>query len=252
MDRAQELGLDSGCRIWVARLDGAVASCDWALDAAERDRARRLHSPSRFVASRAALRTLLGDLLGLHPSDVPLRTGPNGKPELAEGPMFSLAHSGPWAAIAVTRTALVGIDLEAMPAHRDVTRLARRRFPEAEAEVIARLAPEPARASFVRCWTAKEAVVKALGLTLADGLRSAVVEPDPERPLRLIAAPGGPAANRWSLHELGLAGSRCHVCVAIAAPEVPLLAVESLPALRRPKRPLPGAMRPGPPTRSAA
>jgi 4'-phosphopantetheinyl transferase len=236
MNRLAQLGLDVGCRIWLMPLDSRAASDESVLDSCERERARRLLGESRrarFVASRVALRTLLGQLLELPPAQVPLHVAANGKPHLSgsQRVMFSLSHSAPWAAIAVTQTAPIGVDLELGTERTDVKAIARRRFARAEAEAISALAPEPARASFGRCWTAKEAVVKALGLSLGANLRSVVVEADPGRALRLVAAPGELSASSWSLHELCVAGSRCHLTVAVAGPDVPVVAVDSLPEL---------------------
>ena len=89
--------------------------------------------------------------------------GPHGKPSIGGGLEASVSHAAGLVAVALTRAARVGVDLEVM----DGTARARR------AAELACAAPELARVGnehdALRYWTRKEAIVKATG----DGLRAA-------------------------------------------------------------------------------
>ncbi len=148
------------------RWDLGAAAAD--LTAAERARADR-GTPAvrrRRLVVRAALRRLLGGLLGLPPRDVPLRTD-RGRPLLpGSGLELSCSASGPVALVAVAAGAPVGVDVERV-GDADVADAAAEGWlalPE-----LARLTtlPHAARpAALTRCWTQKEAVLKAWGTGL--------------------------------------------------------------------------------------
>lgn len=100
----------------------------------------------------------------------------HGKPQLC-GDMpwqFSLSHSGEWGVCALARTA-VGIDIERYhPRH--VAALAARYFTEDEQTALAALSEGERERAFFRLWTAKESILKAQGVGLSGGLRTASVE----------------------------------------------------------------------------
>lgn len=131
--------------------------------------------------------------------------GAHGKPALAAGGFdFNLSHSGSAAVVALARGVEVGVDLESPGRPRPHAELARRYFCGPEAESIENL-PEALRESaFLRLWTAKEAVLKALGRGLAFGLDKLEFDAtaDPPALLRIDAAGG--AAMFWHLHALSL------------------------------------------------
>jgi len=228
--------LRTAVHVWIAALEEPVDAAALAdvLTPEEMERARRFHDPRlglRQARGRAALRVVLGAELGCEPRAVGLGAGPHGKPRLAGGAAaveFNLSHAGPVAAIAMTRAGPVGVDVERLAAVRDAGALARRFFDAAEAAAIAGLPAPLAEAAFLRCWTSKEAVLKALGVGLTRPLRDVPVEPDPRRAARLLRAPGPLAPDRWTLHELGLPDARALVSVAVAAPGVALAGVHRL------------------------
>ncbi|HMJ72247.1 MAG TPA: hypothetical protein VK471_02655 [Solirubrobacterales bacterium] len=104
--------------VWQARLDSGKWPNADALPAVERDRAARLHRPEarrRWVASRWALRGVLGRYLEREPPEIELRFGSRGKPMLAasDTPLrFNLSHSGELALIAVGGEREVGVDVQ--------------------------------------------------------------------------------------------------------------------------------------------
>jgi 4'-phosphopantetheinyl transferase len=141
---------------------------------AELERARNfaLDKPRQsFVATRVALRSLLGRYLDLAPREVPIAFGPNGKPQLAAGDLhFNLAHSGDLALIAVTRQGPLGVDLEQLRPMTSAIELAQRNFHPRELAAIRDAADADRSRTFLRCWTRKEAVVKALAVGIGHPL----------------------------------------------------------------------------------
>ncbi|HEX6022395.1 MAG TPA: 4'-phosphopantetheinyl transferase superfamily protein [Solirubrobacter sp.] len=135
----------------------ALAPCDPApLSADERERAARMRRPGPWIASRVALRTVLGERLGIAPSEVVFALGPHGKPELPGSPVrFSLAHSGEHAVIAVAE-AEVGVDVERL---QRTSRAIERTLTEGER---AALGPDR-HVELMRIWCRKEALAKAIG-----------------------------------------------------------------------------------------
>jgi 4'-phosphopantetheinyl transferase len=127
----------------------------------------------RFILSHGVTRLILGRYAGVAPEEVAYGEQANRKPVLA-GPTtasdvrFNLAHSGEIALLAAARGLDVGVDIERIRPLRDIVGLAQRFFAPEETDDLRSL-PDPAEreAAFFRCWTRKEAVLKATG----DGLR---------------------------------------------------------------------------------
>ena len=160
-----------GVHIWRAALDDPGWPGAAELPAEERERARRfLHEQAarRWVASRWALRRVLGDYLEVAPAEVRLEIADRGKPRLVggEGPLFSLSHSHGLALVAVAERE-VGVDVERIDFDRDLLALARRGLAAADAELIGAARPAGRAAVFYAAWTRHEARLKCLGSGLA-------------------------------------------------------------------------------------
>ncbi len=167
--------------IAVHRVDLIETAAD-TLSPDELARAARYRvEPARvaFVAARAALRRILGERLGVAPAEVPLTVGSHGRPEMPGGQIsFNVSHSGAIALIAVADgDRRLGIDVEQVRPDTEFRALAERFFHPDEAAAIG-----DRRDAFFRCWTRKEAVVKALGLGLSHPLDGFVVDIDAEGP----------------------------------------------------------------------
>jgi len=143
---------------------------DWTmLDARERAVADAfVHSDDRqrYGRTHCALRILLSDVLNVAPADVPIAAGTSGKPHLA-GPAqrvtFNLSHSRNTALIAIGCAGEIGIDVEDDDGCTDYSELIDTVFDRATAERLHREEPRRRRQLFLRGWTRKEAVAKALG-----------------------------------------------------------------------------------------
>jgi len=123
---------------------------------------------------REPLCSVLSAYLGIDAERVTLVHGEHGRPALAEAhdPSlgFNWSHSGNHALIAVARGITPGIDLEQMRARPRALQIARRFFSTDETAALAALPATVRDAAFLDLWTAKEAVLKALGRGLAFGL----------------------------------------------------------------------------------
>ncbi|WP_051732310.1 4'-phosphopantetheinyl transferase family protein [Kitasatospora phosalacinea] len=143
------------------------------LSPAERLRAdtcRDADTRRRYVLAHAALRRLLAERLGTAPAELRWRHGPHGKPALpGDGPRFNLSHSGAFALVALSPARPVGVDIQRVLPRTDTAALADRYFPPEEARRV-RSAADPA-GCFARLWAGKEALVKAHGGRLVEGLR---------------------------------------------------------------------------------
>lgn len=145
------------------------------LSRVEHDRADRLRAGQvrmQFIVARAGLRVLLGNILRLPPVAVPILLDAYGKPETSavngRALFFNVAHSRETILIALCRESRVGIDLEYLDRETDVLEVARASFTAAECRQIEEAADPVQRSrAFFRCWTRKEAVVKADGRGLS-------------------------------------------------------------------------------------
>jgi 4'-phosphopantetheinyl transferase len=168
--------------VWRIDLAAATGSPDDAavLSPDEIERAGRLlceHKRDRFIAGRSALRRLLGHYLGEAPQALVFRYGPHGKPVLLTGTtdaalMFNFSNSQDLALLAVATSREIGIDLEYRHRGISVAQLARHILSESEAAALQRLPAERHTQALLVAWTRKEAYVKALGVGLAQSMKS--------------------------------------------------------------------------------
>lgn len=166
-------------KIWLIPLTGTSINegrAENTLSVEERDRADRLVSAElahRFRRAHIAKRQILANCIGQKPEDLCFGQSTKGKPYLREcedPPFFNLSHSADLAALAICQSSDVGIDIEH---ERPVERgLARRFFSPAEADAIDAAPVEHQRDTFLRCWTRKEAYLKATGMGLYQALDS--------------------------------------------------------------------------------
>jgi 4'-phosphopantetheinyl transferase len=151
------------------------------LSAAERQRASRFafdRDRYRFTVARGRLRDILGAHLSRAPGSLSFDYSPHEKPSLAGGPNFNLSHSDGLAVLALCDEFPLGIDVERVrPLKEDV---AERYFAATEISALRRLSPSDQLAGFYRCWTRKEAVVKAIGDGLSRPLDSFAVSVNAE------------------------------------------------------------------------
>lgn len=154
---------------------------------------------------RLPLRRVLAKYLGGTAQQVKLAEDKHGRPGLVDGSLplgFNWSHSGPHALIAVARGLSPGIDLECVGRRTRALELARRYFSADEVRYLASLDGDERDVAFLQIWTAKEAVLKAIGRGLSYGLhRLSVAVSDPD--MKLIAL-DGEDVGAWQLHRVAI------------------------------------------------
>lgn len=151
--------------------------------------------PGDAPSRQAVVRGVLAGLLGRSPEAVPVVHDDRGKPGLADGALsFSLARRGGLLLVGVgTAGQAVGVDLETLPC-ADREGVARTLFSPAEARW---LADHPGGDGFARVWTAKEAVLKAAGIGIAEGMAEPVLPLPPPPGPAVVGLHGVPYRVEW-------------------------------------------------------
>ena len=119
-------------------------------------------------ADPAALaRQVISHYLNLPINSIHLAHDPHGRPYIQNhAASLSIAHAGSVLAIALARHGRIGVDLERIDPNFDFAPIARDHFTPAENNWLNQLPPDQRPTNFARLWTAKEALLKALGLGL--------------------------------------------------------------------------------------
>jgi 4'-phosphopantetheinyl transferase len=173
----------------------------------ERARAARFifdRDRDRYIVGRGLLRLLLSRYLDRGPEELKFEYSRFDKPSLAGGSVhFNLSHSHALALFAFSRDAELGVDVELDDGDFSRELIAERFFSPAEVSVLRSLdAPEQPRA-FLRCWTRKEAFLKARGDGLNLPLASFDVTLHPDAPAELLRTNwSAEEPSRWSLRDL--------------------------------------------------
>lgn len=135
----------------------------------------------QYIACRSALRILLADQLRCLPREVRFGYQRFGKPQVelfhtpgsesqANPLHFNVSHSGQWGLIALSR-APVGIDLEKFQPRINAKTLMTQVVSKLELTQWQRLASGQQAEQILRLWVCKEALLKAMGLGIAECLR---------------------------------------------------------------------------------
>lgn len=185
------------------------------------------HLRRNYTVVHASLRILLARYLDACPLAVRLTAGPNGKPYV-DPPccvQFNLSHSEDSVLFAFTASREIGVDLEMVRPLEDMLDIAQRFFCPEEACELASLHANEQLHAFFRCWTRKEAYLKAVG----DGLRTSPntfrVSLHPTEPARLIHVNGNhDAALKWNFQNIEASPS----FVAAVAYSGPPLAIRTI------------------------
>ncbi len=191
-------------------LGGEPAGIDEALldddEAARSRRFVRLPDRRRYVLAHVAMRLLLARCLGIEPGAVSYEHGAHGKPRLAQGlaPLqFNLSHSGGLGLLAVARERSLGVDIERIRDVPEALSVADTQFSRAERRGLRSLPLTEQQGAFFRCWTRKEALVKAEGKGLGHALYSFDVDLAPGSNSALKRYAGRPGdQSGWTLRDL--------------------------------------------------
>jgi 4'-phosphopantetheinyl transferase len=173
----------------------------------EMERASRLRTAvlfRRFAANHGMLRMLLGSYLGMDPRRLQFVTNSYGKPSLRETGLhlrFNMTHSDDLTLIAICLQSEIGIDVESVRLVEEWQDIAKSHFTDDEYHSLLAAPVELQRDAFFRCWTRKEAVIKAIGMGLSMPLSSFTVSTEQEAAL-LHCSWNETAASQWTLEHL--------------------------------------------------
>lgn len=176
------------------------------LEASELERAGRFHFEKHrrhFMVGRGFLREVIARYQQVRPETLRFVYGAYGKPALAgaQSLRFNMSHSHEVGLVAVARDAELGVDVEHVRADFATGDIARRFFSRAEVETFDALPQEEQVAAFFRCWTRKEAYIKAIGKGLSKALDAFDVTLAPgDAPALLRAEEDDP--SRWELSDV--------------------------------------------------
>lgn len=181
------------------------------LNGEEIARANRFHFEQhrrRFILARGFLRELLARYLQTSPAAVTFSYGPYGKPALNDerAPLrFNASHSHELAVFAFVQDCEIGVDVEYIKTDLKTEEIANHFFSAAEVQTLNALPETEKAAAFFRCWTRKEAYIKAIGSGLSHPLDEFDVTLAPGEPAALLYDYRDPnALERWSMLNLEL------------------------------------------------
>jgi 4'-phosphopantetheinyl transferase len=226
---------EGGCQIWVASIpefEEHQAFLDGVLTPEERAHVQRVGG-GRATArlSRGLLRLILSRYLKVPPADIGIdRTCPDcgrchGRPRLQRRPEtamaaveFSVSHGGDLLVLAFAGQAPVGVDVEPIGAVEDVgAELLDFTLTPAERGSLLELPAPQRRRMFLRQWTGKEAVLKALGTGLDVELQAVTLAPSPGTGRASVTLPGVRPVDLW-LTEVDVGPA--HVCTLATGQQV--------------------------------
>jgi len=199
-----------GVHIWRLPLDRAgdelqrlrhILSPD---ELARADRFYFANHRDHFIAGRGLLRVLLAGYRKCRPEELTFVCNEHGKPALVAEPSlrFNLSHSHGLAVCAVTHGREVGIDVERVRGAVATDDIAQRHFSPRELAAYRAFPQEERAAAFFRCWTRKEAYLKATGRGLSVSLASFDVSLTPGDATLLDVRDDPRARDRWTMRNV--------------------------------------------------
>lgn len=200
--------------LWTVPLHIAPAKLEQlalVLSADEQERARKFRFDRhrhRFIAGRAALRTILSRYLESNPAAIQFTYAAQGKPALTSTGQeanlhFNLGHSEDLALLGITRIGNIGVDIERIRVVKDADDLVARFFSQREREQFQKLSADEKPGAFFNLWTRKEAMLKATGEGITRSLHLIEVSFGSDEPAQVLAINGDKdEAAAWTLRNL--------------------------------------------------
>jgi len=193
--------------VWLLQNDQSAPtqSLGKTLSAAEQARAARFKFDKDrrlFVTAHAGMRAILAKYLGADPLRLEFIEGQNGKPAFAPDSAwreveFNLSHSHQAALLAVALSRVVGVDIEYVKRDFEFAEVAERFFTAQEVAALRNLPSDLQRSAFFKCWTSKEAFLKAKGTGLSGELDEVSITLTSDQRVKVSATVPG-----WTLTEL--------------------------------------------------
>ena len=201
--------------VWSLPLEspGGLHAATEILSADERERAARFRADEArndFILTRAALRSLCAGYVRTASQDLQFVVSTHGKPALAgqRNLQFNVSHSHGLALLAFVREREIGVDVEKINPAPDARKLAERFFSQVERAALEPLSGDELQSAFFRCWTRKEAYIKARGVGLSLPLDQFDVSLAADSADALLATrPDSLDVQRWSVRNLAVHAS---------------------------------------------
>ncbi|MEM9363758.1 MAG: 4'-phosphopantetheinyl transferase superfamily protein [Bacteroidota bacterium] len=161
--------------LWQIPLDAQIDEVETyfnILSSDERERAQKFHfkkDRNCFVITRGVLRILSAKYVSKKPMEISFGLEEYGKPKLEHRTSlnFNVSHSGNMALIGFVHNHAVGLDVEYIKRDIDVLDIAQNFFSKNEIEALNAIELNKQYEAFYRCWTRKEAFIKAEGSGLS-------------------------------------------------------------------------------------
>lgn len=197
--------------IWRAHLDWPKDKFDAAfqlLSEEEQARAERFvieQHRDRYIASHAVLHQILSLYVNCPPEKLQFQQNDHGKPYIANLPLglnlqFNMSDSHDYALYGLRLDDEVGVDLEYMKSKIRAEEIAKRFFSPDEYRALLDLPPSERLEGFYRCWSRKEAYIKAIGQGLSFNLSRFSVSLKPDGLNCLLEVDGSAElARQWRL-----------------------------------------------------
>lgn len=165
---------------------------------------RFIKDRKNFIIGRAVLKTLASSYLNRAIEKIHVVFGEQGKPGLKNETAlkFNLSHSKNQLLLAFTKDSEIGVDIEFNQTQIEIEKIAKQFFAPAEIDELKELDHSLQLPAFYRCWTRKEAVIKALGGGLSIPLDRFVVSFLPNESARMKRIDWqDEEANKWTIHS---------------------------------------------------
>jgi 4'-phosphopantetheinyl transferase len=165
------------------------------------------------------MRLALGLYLNRAPDSLRFIATQRGKPQIVDASMdvrFNLSHAGERALLAIALQRDVGIDIEE-ERPIEVFELAERFFSPSEVEALRAVQAPQRAAAFFRCWTRKEAFVKALGEGMFFPLNGFDVSVDDDTSAQLLRGCAAAPNELWRWRVMSLPTERPYWAALAAA-----------------------------------
>ena len=191
-------------------------------EAQRRDRFRFESDRKDFAFARGMLRTVLAAYLEADPHELRFQYTEHGKPALAsvvpeKDLQFNLSHTQGAVLLGICRQRAIGVDVERVREDLIPRDIAARFFSPAEQKALFSLPEAEQREAFFRCWTRKEAFLKARGHGLSFPLAGFDVSIGAaEAEVRLTTRPDPAEAQNWQILPVP-APEGCAAAVAVAS-----------------------------------
>lgn len=166
-----------------------------------------LNASRKFVLSRVYLKLLLCEFIGVRIESIIIRQEERGKPFLVGEEFvdidFNISHAKDLLAIAITRGARIGIDIEYVEYNTHIKSIAENFFSHEEQQLVITGLNKGYYHPFYRLWTRREAFLKGIGHGIAwlEDWKETSFHND----YIICYSP----TNRWNLVEIDVRNSYC-------------------------------------------